>query len=978
MNGSKDANGNFAFPNRTSSQNHTRRAVSEIRTPAFLKRALRHSRFGKEPVDLSAPMSSGIKSSLPASKPGRLVTHPAHDVLRAEQKPLDVLFAPRSVAVIGATEKAGGVGRNILRNLITSPFGGTVFPIHPSRPSVLGIKAYSNIAAVPEAIELAVIATPAPTVPGIIKECVQAGVQGAIIISAGFRETGPEGLELENQILAEARRGRMRVIGPNCFGVMMPLSGMNATFSTETARPGSVGFVSQSGALCAAVLDWSLHQRMGFSAFVSVGSMLDVGWGDLIYHLGDDPRTSCIMMYMETVGDARSFLSAAREVALTKPIIVIKAGRTDAAARAAASHTGSLTGSDDVLQAAFRRCGVLRVETISDVFHMAEVLAKQPRPRGPRLAIVTNAGGPGVLAADFLMTGGGELADLSREAIERLNEFLSPNWSHGNPVDTIGDADAGRYAKAVEIVGNDAHSDGVLAILVPQGMADPGETAEKLTTVAAGCTKPLLASWMGGPSAALGESILSRASVPCFPFPETAIRMFNYMWRYSYNLRGLYETPMLSAGAAAGPSRAAAEIIQAVRQRKRTLLTEAESKQLLAAYGIATVETQIASSEEAAAELACTIGFPVVLKLHSETITHKTDVGGVQLNLRDEADVRRAWHAIRAAVTERAGAEHFREVTVQPMVRLEGYELILGSSVDPQFGPVLLFGAGGQLVEVFEDHALALPPLNTTLARRMIEQTRIFKALKGVRGRSPVDLPSLGDLLVRFSQLVVEQRWIKEIDINPLLASSDRLLALDARVVLHGPEMTEDLLPRLAVRPYPAQYAGDWTLRNGQQVAIRPIRPEDEPLMVRFHQTLSERSVYLRYFNALKLSQRIAHDRLIRICFIDYDREMALIAVRTEPASNAQEILAVGRLSRLHGINEAEFAVLVTDQWQRQGLGTELLRRMTDIARQEKIARVNGSFLEENYEMRSIAKKLGMKLVHATDEALVKAFVDLG
>ena len=923
-------------------------------------------------------MSTGIKKELSASKPGGAVTHPAHDVLRSEQKPLDALFAPQSVAVIGATEKAGSVGRNILRNLITSPFGGTVFPIHPSRPSVLGIKAYANIAAVPEAAELAVIATPAPTVPGIIKECAQAGVRGAIIISAGFRETGPEGVELEQQVLAEARRARMRIIGPNCFGVMMPLSGMNATFSTETARPGSVGFVSQSGALCAAVLDWSLRETVGFSAFVSVGSMLDVGWGDLIYYLGDDPRTSCIMMYMESIGDARSFLSAAREVAMTKPIIVIKAGRTEAAARAAASHTGSLTGSDEVLHAAFRRCGVLRVNTISDLFHMAEVLAKQPRPRGPRLAIVTNAGGPGVLASDFLMAEGGELAELSAETIAALDQFLSPHWSHANPVDTIGDADATRYVKAVETVGKDPNCDAVLAILVPQGMAEPGEAAEKLKSGATGWSKPLLASWMGGTSADLGESILSRAHIPCFPFPETAIRMFNYMWRYSYNLRGLYETPVLSAGAEGAPGREAAEkIIQGVRQRHRTLLTEAESKQLLAAYGIATIETQIAPSEDAAVELAEKIGYPVVLKLHSETITHKTDVGGVQLNLHDAGEVRRAWHAIRTSVGEQAGPEHFQGVTVQPMVKLEGYELILGSSIDPQFGPVLLFGAGGQLVEVFEDRALALPPLNTTLAHRMMEQTRIFKALKGVRGRKPVNLAALEELLVRFSQLVVEQRWIKEIDVNPLLASPERLLALDARVVVHGPQMSEDLLPHSAVRPYPAQYVADWTMKSGERVAIRPIRPEDEPLMVQFHQTLSERSVYLRYFNALKLSQRIAHDRLMRICFIDYDREMALVAVRTDPTTAAQEILGVGRLSRLHGINEAEYAVLVGDQWQRQGLGTELLRRMLEIARQEKIARVVGSFLEENYEMQSVSKKLGMKLVRALDEPLVRAFIDL-
>jgi acetyltransferase len=583
-----------------------------------------------------------------------------------------------------------------------------------------------------------------------------------------------------------------------------------------------------------------------------------------------------------------------------------------------------------------------------------------------------------VLASDFLMAEGGELAELSTETLEALNQLLSPHWSHANPVDTIGDADATRYVKAVEIVGKDPKCDAVLAILVPQGMADPGETAEKLTGIAAAWSKPLLASWMGGTSATLGESILSRANIPSFPYPETAIRIFNYMWRYSYNLRGLYETPVLSAGAEGAPGRAAAEkILQGARRRRRTLLTEAESKQLLAAYGIVTIETQIASSENAAVEMAERIGYPVVLKLHSETIAHKTDVGGVQLNRCNAAEVRHAWHAIQTSVSEKAGPEHFHGVTVQPMVKLEGYELILGSSIDPQFGPVLLFGAGGQLVEVFEDRALALPPLNTTLARRMMEQTRIFKALQGVRGRKPVNLAALEELLVRFSQLVVEQRWIKEIDVNPLLASPERLLALDARIVVHGPEMSEDMLPHSAVRPYPAQYIQDWILKNGQQVTIRPIRPEDEPLMVQFHQTLSERSVYLRYFNALKLSQRIAHDRLMRICFIDYDREMALVAVRTDPTTGAQELLAVGRLSRLHGINEAEFAVLVSDQWQRQGLGTELLRRMLEIARQEKIARVLGSFLEENYEMQGISKKLGMKLVRALDEPLVRAFIDL-
>jgi acetyltransferase len=923
-------------------------------------------------------MTVGLKKSLEyVTKPGATVTHPAHDFLRSEHHPLDAIFSPSSVAVIGATEKLGSVGRTILWNLVTSPFGGTVFPIHPTRPSVLGIRAYPSISAVSEQVELAVIATPATTVPGIIKECVDSGVKGAIIISAGFKETGPAGVELEAQVLAEARRGRMRIIGPNCFGVMMPLTGMNATFSQEIARPGKIAFVSQSGALCAAILDWSLREQVGFSAFVSVGSMLDVGWGDLIYYLGDDPRTTSILIYMESVGDARSFLSAAREVALTKPIIIIKPGRTEEAAKAAASHTGSMTGSDEVLAAAFRRSGVLRVQTIDDLFNMAEVLARQPRPKGPRLAIVTNAGGPGVLAADAVAPNG-ELAQLTPETISALNAVLSPHWSHNNPIDVLGDATPEAYTKAVELAIMDPNTDGVLPILAPQGMTGPSETAELMKQFA-NVGKPIIASWMGGTGVAVGEAVLKRANIPTFPYPETAVRVFNYMWRYSYNLRGLYETPVLSAGSEEGaPDRVTAnKIIDSVRARRRTLLTEPESKQLLAAYGVPVVETRIAHNADEAAGIAGQIGYPVVLKVFSEVISHKTDIGGVKLSLADESAVRHAYASIQRSVSERMGPEHFHGVTVQPMVDLEGFELIVGCSLDPQFGPVLLFGAGGHMVEVFGDRALALPPLNTILARRMMEQTRVYKALGGFRGHKAVNVAALEELLVRFSQLVVEQPWIKEIDINPLLASAERIVALDARVVVHGPEVAESQLPKPAIRPYPVQYVQRWTMKNGMEVTIRPIRPEDEPLMVKFHETLSERSVYLRYFNALKLGQRTAHDRLTRICFLDFDREMALVAVHRDPDTGNAEILGVGRLSKQHSVNEAEFAVLISDLYQRQGLGTELLRRMLDFARDEKLTRVVGSFLDENHEMQHISAKLGMKLHRSMDEALVKAFIDL-
>jgi acetyltransferase len=907
---------------------------------------------------------------------------PAHDVLRYERQPLDAIFVPKNVAVIGATEKAGSVGRTLLWNLISNPFGGTVFPINPKRSSILGIKAYPNIAAVPESVDLAVIATPAPTVPAVIGECVEAGVKGAIIISAGFKEVGEQGIQLEQQILQQARRGKMRIIGPNCLGVMNPVSGVNATFANGMARSGNVGFISQSGALCTSILDWSFRENVGFSAFISIGSMLDVNWGDLIYYLGDDPATRSIVIYMESIGDARSFLSAAREVALTKPIIVIKAGRTEAAAAAAASHTGALTGSDEVLDAAFRRSGVLRVSTIDDLFNMAEVLAKQPRSKGKRLSIVTNAGGPGVLATDALICEGGELAPLSPDTMESLNQLLPSHWSHSNPIDVLGDADPERYAKACAIALQDPNSDGLLAILTPQSMTDPTETAKQFVDMLQGNSvpvKPILASWMGGTEVAAGEAILNNARIFTLPFPDTAARVFNYMWRYAYNQRGIYETPVLPGEADEdAPDRTKArEIIQTAQADGRTLLTEFESKQLLKAYKIPTVETQIAKSSEEAVQLAEKIGYPVVLKLYSETITHKTDVGGVQLNLTDADAVNKAYQFIESSVSSKVGAEHFLGVTVQPMLKLEGYELIIGSSPDPQFGPVLLFGTGGQLVEVFKDRALALPPLNTTLARRMMEQTKIYTALQGVRGRSPVDLAALEQLLVRFSQLVVEQRWIKEIDINPLLASPDRLIALDARVVLHPPELTEDKLPYSAIRPYPIQYVSDWTMKDGKCVRIRPIRPEDEPLAVKFHESLSEESVYFRYFHMVKLQTRVAHERLSRLCFIDYDREMALIAVYKDPETRDREMLGVARLSKLHGRDEAEFSMLIRDRVQCQGLGTEFLRRLLQVGRDEGLRYITAEILCENRAMQHICQKLGFRLERIPGESIVKVVYEL-
>ncbi len=900
-------------------------------------------------------------------------------MLRGRAHPLDVFFSPGTVAVIGATEKAASVGRTLFWNLITNPFGGTVFPVNPKRSHVLGVKAYPKIRDVPEPVDLAVIVTPAASVPGVVAECVQAGVKGAVVISAGFKEQGARGAELERRMLAEARRGKLRIIGPNCLGVMSPVSGLNATFAATMARPGSIGFISQSGALLTAVLDWSLRTLVGFSAFVSIGAMADVGWGDLIDYLGDDPRTRSIILYMESIGDARAFLSAAREVALSKPIIVIKAGRSEAAARAAASHTGTLAGSDDVLNAAFRRSGVLRVRSIGDLFSMADVLFKQPRPRGPRLAILTNAGGPGVLATDSLIAAGGELASLAPETVEALNKILPGEWSHGNPIDVLGDASAETYSQAVAIAQRDPNTDGLLSILTPQAMTDPTQTAEHLKPLAHLNSKPMLASWMGGTQVAAGEDILNRAGIPTFPYPDAAARVFQYMWEYSYNLRGLYETPALPAGfdATTSPGAAAARVMEGARSSGRTLLTEVESKQILASYNIPTVEMRTALSEDEAVKAAEALGYPVVVKLHSKTLTHKTDVGGVCLNLSDTRAVRDAYRAIESSVRARAGEEHFQGVTVQPMVRREGYELIVGSNLDPQFGPVVLFGAGGQWVEIFQDRALALPPLNSTLARRLVEQTRIYRALGGVRGRPPVDLAALEQLLVRFSDLVVEQRWIKEIDINPLLASPEGLVALDARIILLPTETRDDQLPRLAIRPYPAQYVAPFVMKNGETVLIRPIRPEDEPLMVQFHATLSERSVYLRYFHMIALDARVAHERLVRICFNDYDRELALVAERRAPGTGLRGIVAVGRLTRLASAEEGEFAVLVVDPVQRLGLGEELVRRLVEIGRRENLRRMTAEMLFENQAMRHIAEKLGFELAPDAEAGTLRAQLDL-
>ena len=699
--------------------------------------------------------------------------------------PLSSFFKPRSIALVGATERAGSVGLAIWENL--RGFAGTVYPVNARHAEVCGVRAYPNIAALPEVPELVLIVTPAPTVPALVDEAGAAGVKAVVVISAGFKETGADGARLEAEVLAAARKHGVRLIGPNCLGLMNPHAGLNATFASSRALPGRVAFLSQSGALCTAILDWSHDQYVGFSAFVSTGAMADVGWGDLIRYFGEDPHTSSIVIYMESVGaDAAAFLAAARAVAAQKPIVVIKVGRTAEASRVAASHTGALTGSDAVLDAALRQSGVLRVDTIEELFDMAEVLAKQPLPTGRRLGIVTNAGGPGALATDSLVLGQGVLAELSAQSMTALNAVLPPSWSHNNPVDVLGDADAARYAQALRIVAGDPGVDGVLAILTPQAMTQPTEIAREVAQIAASFGKPLLASWMGAQSVQEGRGVLNAAGVPTYDYPDEAAHAFVRMREHRIRLTLLSETLNAHAEDDDLELPLVGGMIDAVLKSGRTLRNEQEAKQLLSVAGIPIVETRTAFTEDAAVDAAEAIGYPVVLKLLSSTITHKSDCGGVQLNLLNATAVKQAWRLIRDNVTHVHGLAAFDGVTVQRMVTQRGVELILGASTDAQFGPVLLLGAGGTLVEVLKDHALALPPLNHALARRWVEQTRISKVLHGVRGQPAADLPALDAVLVKFARLLQHERRIMELDINPLLATPDGVVALDARVLLRA------------------------------------------------------------------------------------------------------------------------------------------------------------------------------------------------
>jgi acetyltransferase len=813
-------------------------------------------------------------------------------------------------------------------------------------------------------------------VPGLVRECVERGVPAAIIISAGFSELGEEGQALERKV-RDIARGKMRIIGPNCLGVIHPPSNLNASFAAAMARPGRVALLSQSGAICTSILDWANEARIGFSTFVSVGAMLDVDFADLIDYFADDPATRSIILYMESIGDVRKFLSAARGASRTKHLIVVKSGRHEAGAKAAASHTGALAGADAVFDAAFRRAGALRVVTIPDLFNMSEILAMQPPPRGPALALLTNAGGPGVMATDALMMGGGQLAALSAETMAALSSLLPPFWSHANPVDLLGDAGPDRYRAAVQACLSDPNVQGLLVLLTPQAMTDPTETARQVAAVAAqgkGALPPVLACWLGGAAVRPGRDLLHQGGIPTFDSPEAAIRAFLHMVQYRRNQELLYERPEALPAEAPPDAARVRQIIGRARAAGRALLTEAEAKDLLAAYGVPVVPTVACATADEAAAAARRVGLPAVVKLLSSTLTHKSDVGGVQLNLRDEAAVRAAFEAVRAnvarAAPDRPGA--FEGVTVQPMVRERGHEVIVGSSVDRQFGPVILFGAGGVLVEVFGDRALGLPPLNRTLARRLMERTKIYQALKGVRGQPPVNVEALEALLVRFSRLLVDFPDIQEVDMNPVLASPERVVALDARVLLVPADQPEAERPKLAIPPYPNQYTAPFRLRDGTEVTVRAIRPEDEPLIIGLHAGHSEHTIRMRFFSLVKTLSR---DSLIRLCHLDYDREMALAAVRGE--GEQAQIVGVSRYYLHPETGRAEFALVVGDAHQRKGLGRHLMERLIAIARERGVRCLVGIILRENAPMLALTASLGFSPPRPADEGTVHVEMEL-
>ncbi len=886
---------------------------------------------------------------------------------------LDKMFRPKSVAVIGASEDRGSVGRTLVENL-TSGFKGNVYPVNPNRETVLGIRCFPSVSDLPETVDLAVIATPARTVPRIVRQCGEAGIPAAIIISAGFRETGPDGEALETEIRSVRQQSGMRILGPNCLGAIVPSIALNASFADQMPQAGTIALISQSGALATSILDWSMSAHVGFSSFVSLGNMIDVNFGDLIDFFGQDPETRSILMYIESVRDARNFMSAARGFARTKPIVAVKSGKFARSAQAAASHTGSMTGENRVYDAAFQRVGVTRVDEIQELFDISKILETQIPPRGPRLAIVTNAGGPGIMATDELLEREGEVAELSEETRAALAEVLPPHASTMNPVDIIGDADVKRYRDAITKCSEDPGVDGLLVIYTPQGEASPPKLAHAISKLSKDVRKPMLVSFIGGQKVEPGLKILHKNDIPAYDSPEQAVRAYMYMNQYARNLKQLYQTPEELPVDAGPPKHHLKALLKTIAKSDRETLTERESKKFLETYGIPVVETHIAGSASEAGNVAERLGYPVVLKIHSPEITHKSDCGGVLLGLKTKDEVKDGFERIISNARAYRPEAVVDRVAVQRMIDPVDCELILGCRMDPIFGPAIMFGRGGTGVEIYQDIAVGLPPLNQVLAGMLVERTKVYSLLRGYRNKPPANLRLLEEYLVRFSQMVIDFPEIREIDINPLAVVGKEFVALDARVIIDKElVLSERVEPHshLVIEPYPRKYVEQWALNDGRQVTLRPIRPEDEPLEFELWETFSPETFRYRFFGP---PRKVTHEEMVRYTNIDYRREMAMIAELVE--GGKRKMIGVGRLIVDPDGESGEFAAVVGDPWQGLGLGTKLLDSVIGIAVDKGLRRIHGLIQGDNYKMIHICREMGFR-VDAVDPSTVRATLDL-
>ena len=878
---------------------------------------------------------------------------------------LNTLFAPKSVAIIGASERPDSVGQIVFQNMLQSGYKGALYPINAKSAQIQGQTAYPSISGIGKPVELAVIATPPQTVPGIIEECGIHGVKAAVIITAGFGETGAEGAALERQLLENARRYGIRLIGPNCLGIMRPSLGLNATFNKGAANTGNIAFVSQSGALCTAILDWAQRNDVGFSSVVSMGSSTDVDFGEILDFLVSDPNTHSILMYIEGIRNARTFMSALRAAARIKPVILVKVGRHAAGSKAAMSHTASLVGADDVFDAAVSRVGVVRVQTVTQLFTAARALSCGFRPVGNRLAIVTNGGGPGVMATDRAADLGLAMATLSEATIEYLNQHLPPNWPHGNPVDIIGDAQADRYHHAVKACLEDDNVDGVLAILTPQAMTKPLESAQALIDLANSHSKPLLTCWMGEVQVEESRRAFTKAHRPHFRTPEPAVEVFSHLSAYYRNQKLLMQMPGPLSHHIEPDVESARLIIEGAMQEHRKVLSEMESKALLAAFNIPVARTMVAHSPNEAMLIAQQLGFPVAMKINSPDITHKSDAGGVQLNLKNAHEVRAAFQHILDSVQRNRPNAKADGISIEPMiVKPNGRELMIGVTSDPVFGPVITFGAGGTAVEIMGDRAVALPPLNGFLVKELIRETRISKMLGAFRNMAPADVEALEDVLLRVSEMVCELPLLKEMDINPLILDEHGALAADARVVVEYRQPGADRYAHMAIYPYPTHLISEWQLADGTDITLRPIRPEDADLVKRFVHDLSEESKYFRFMNSV---QELTEEMLARLTQLDYSREMALVAVTCDHEPETE--LGVARYSINPDGQTCEFALVVADKVTGKGLGQKLMVSLMEAARSAGLATIEGEVLSHNHNMLKLMTRMGFTIQPSSEDA---------